>query len=125
MRIRAGTAVAAAKFVAAQPRMPFAVGAQGKPVARKMTAGEGVALIQKNVGGGGQKETVDTFKGGNAQTPVTGIAVTMMATMDVLERASAKGLNMVITHEPTFYAHLDTPEGIDARDPVGRGHGAF
>jgi len=118
MRIRAGTAVAAAIFVAAQPRMPFAVGAQGKPVARKMTAGEVVALIQKNVGVEWQKETVDTFKGGNAQTPVTGIAVTMMATMDVLERASAKGLNMVITHEPTFYAHLDTPEGIEASDPV-------
>lgn len=86
--------------------------------AGKMTAGDVVALIQKNVGVEWQKETVDTFKGGSATTPVTGIAVTMMATMDVLERASAKGLNMVITHEPTFYAHLDTPEGIAASDPV-------
>lgn len=75
-------------------------------------------MIQKNVGVEWSKETVDTFKAGTAETPVTGIAVTMMATMDVLERASAKGLNMVITHEPTFYAHLDTPEGIDASDPV-------
>ena len=64
------------------------------------------------------KETVDTFKAGNPDTPVTGIAVTMMATMDVLERASAKGLNFVITHEPTFYAHLDTPEGMPESDPV-------
>src|SRR3974390_1804975 len=125
MRIRAGTAVAAAKFVAAQPRMPFAVGAQGKPVARKMTAGEVVALIQKNVGVEWHKEAVDTFKGGNAETPVTGIAVTMMATLDVLERASAKGLNMVITHEPTFYAHLDVPEGMPENDPVWAEKRAF
>jgi len=60
----------------------------------------------------GRKETVDTFKAGNADTAVTGTAVTMMATMDVLQRASAKGLNFVITHEPTLYAHLDTSEGM-------------
>jgi putative NIF3 family GTP cyclohydrolase 1 type 2 len=88
--------------------------AQGK----KITAREVVAEIQKQVGVPWQKETVDTFKAGNPDTVVTGIAVTMMATMDVLERASAKGLNFVITHEPTFYAHLDTPEGMDASDPV-------
>jgi len=110
--IAAGTIVVAIVILAAsaQPRMAVPSG--------KVTAGEVVALIQKNVGVRWQKETVDTFKGGSAETPITGIAVTMMATMDVLERASAKGLNMVITHEPTFYAHLDTPEGIDARDPV-------
>lgn len=83
-----------------------------------LTAGEVVALIQKNVGVEWKKETVDTFKAGNPQTPVRGIAVTMMATMDVLERASQQGLNMVITHEPTFYAHSDTPSGIDESDPV-------
>ena len=64
------------------------------------------------------KETVDTFKAGNPDTPVTGIAVTMMATMDVLQRAAAKGQNFVITHEPTFYNHLDVPEGMAESDPV-------
>jgi putative NIF3 family GTP cyclohydrolase 1 type 2 len=72
-----------------------------------------------------QKETVDTFKAGNPNTAVTGIAVTMMATMDVLQRASAKGLNFVITHEPTFYAHLDTPEGMPESDPVWAEKRAF
>lgn len=83
-----------------------------------LSAGDVVALIQKNVGVAWKQETVDTFKAGSPQTPVRGIAVTMMATMDVLERASQQGLNMVITHEPTFYAHLDTPAGIDESDPV-------
>jgi putative NIF3 family GTP cyclohydrolase 1 type 2 len=71
------------------------------------------------------KGEVDTFKAGNPDTAVTGIAVTMMATMDVLQRASAKGLNFVITHEPTFYAHLDTPEGMAESDPVWAEKRAF
>jgi putative NIF3 family GTP cyclohydrolase 1 type 2 len=91
----------------------------------KITARELVAEIQKEVGVEWKKDTVDTFKAGNPDTPVTGVAVTMMATMDVLERASAKGLNFVITHEPTFYAHLDTPEGIPESDPVWTEKRAF
>lgn len=92
---------------------------------RRITAREVVAEIQKRVGVEWQKETVDTFKAGDPDTAVTGIAVTMMATMDVLQRASAKGLNFVITHEPTFYAHLDTPEGMLESDPVWAEKRAF
>jgi putative NIF3 family GTP cyclohydrolase 1 type 2 len=92
---------------------------------RRITAREVVAQIQKQVGVEWQKETVDTFKAGNPDTAVTGIAVTMMATMEVLERASAKGLNFVITHEPTFYAHLDKPEGMPESDPVWAEKRAF
>jgi len=84
----------------------------------QITARQLVAEIQKQVGVEWKTDTVDTFKAGNPDTPVTGVAVTMMATMDVLQRASAKGLNFVITHEPTFYAHLDTPEGVPQSDPV-------
>src|SRR5580704_3730099 len=72
---------------------------------KRPTAREVVAAIQEHVGVPWQKETVDTFKAGNPDTPVTGIAVTMMATMDVLQRAAANGQNLVITHEPTFYNH--------------------
>jgi putative NIF3 family GTP cyclohydrolase 1 type 2 len=92
---------------------------------RRITAREAVAEIQKQVGVEWQKDTVDTFKAGDPDTAVTGIAVTMMATMDVLQRASAKGLNFVITHEPTFYAHLDTPEGMPESDPVWAEKRAF
>jgi putative NIF3 family GTP cyclohydrolase 1 type 2 len=92
---------------------------------RRITAREVVTEIQKQVGVEWKKETVDTFKAGNPDTAVTGIAVTMMATMDVLERASEKGLNLVITHEPTFYAHLDTPEGMPESDPVWAEKRAF
>jgi putative NIF3 family GTP cyclohydrolase 1 type 2 len=92
---------------------------------QRITARQVVAEIQKHVGVEWKSETVDTFKAGNPDTAVTGIAVTMMATMDVLQRASAKGLNFVITHEPTFYAHLDTPEGLPDSDPVWAEKRAF
>ena len=91
----------------------------------KPTAREVIAAIQQHVGVPWQKETVDTFKAGDPETPVTGIAVTMMATLDVLQRASAQGLNLVITHEPTFYNHLDTPEEMAQSDPVWAEKRAF
>lgn len=98
---------------------------QAQQTAEAETARQLVAEIQQHVGVKWQKNTVDTFKAGNPDTSVTGVAVTMMATMDVLQRASAQGLNFVITHEPTFYAHLDTPEGMPENDPVWAEKRAF
>ena len=46
-----------------------------------------------------------------------GIATTVMATFDVIQRAAAAGKNLVITHEPTFYSHEDKVEDL-ANDPV-------
>jgi putative NIF3 family GTP cyclohydrolase 1 type 2 len=37
----------------------------------------------------------------------------MMATLDVIQRAAAAGKNMVITHEPTFWLHQDTVQGLE------------
>lgn len=87
---------------------------------KDITANEVIERIKKQVGLEWGADTVDTFKGGDPNTKVTGIATTMMATMDVLQRAAAKGDNLIITHEPTYYAHLDNskemPQGDD--DPV-------
>lgn len=91
----------------------------------KITARQLVSEIQKEVGVEWKTDTVDTFKAGDPDTAITGVAVTMMATMDVLQRASAQGLNFIITHEPTFYAHLDTPEGVPQDDPVWAEKRAF
>jgi putative NIF3 family GTP cyclohydrolase 1 type 2 len=66
-----------------------------------------IERIQSHVGVPWNEKTVDTFKAGDPDTPVTGIATTMMATYDVLVRAAAEHKNLVITHEPTFYSHLD------------------
>ena len=81
-----------------------------------LTARQVIGRIQKNVGVPWRSETVDTFKAGDPDTPVTGIATTMMATYDVLERAAAAHDNLIITHEPTFYGHTDE---IDALSKEG------
>jgi putative NIF3 family GTP cyclohydrolase 1 type 2 len=72
-----------------------------------LTAQDVLARIKQHIGVPWTEDTVDTFKDGDPSTPVTGIAVTMMATFDVVRRAAAQGANLVITHEPTFYDHFD------------------
>ncbi|HEY2532525.1 MAG TPA: Nif3-like dinuclear metal center hexameric protein [Xanthobacteraceae bacterium] len=93
-------------------------GEAAPPKVPKPTAREIIAAIQHEIPIAWDEPTVDTFKAGNPDTTVTGIAVTMMATMDVLQRAAARGDNLIITHEPTFFDHTDIPQGIDAGDAV-------
>ena len=61
--------------------------------------------------------TVDTIKGGNPETHVTGVVTTFMDTFEVLQKAVAAGDNLIITHEPTFYNHVDD-RTIFPDDPV-------
>lgn len=88
----------------------LAIGATASPLASPDPAPTARAVIDRikaHVGIPWTEPTVDTFKAGDPETPVTGIAVTMMATFDVLQRAAAEKRNLVITHEPTFYGHQD------------------
>ncbi len=101
--------VAGAGFAAGSLRLPQ-TGAQ-------VNAGQIIARIKARVGVPWTAETVDKIVAGSPGTPVRGIATTMMATLDVLQRAAAAGKNMVITHEPTFYSHLDETNPI-AQDPT-------
>ena len=78
-----------------------------------LTAAQVIARIQKQAGVPWRAPTVDTFKAGNPDAPVKGIAVTMMATFDVLRRAAASGATLIITHEPTFYGHQDATGGLE------------
>lgn len=80
------------------------VRAQG---AQSLTAGQVIDRIKANVGIPWRAQTVDNIIAGSADTPVKGIATTMMATLDVVRRAAAAGKNMVITHESTFFSHQD------------------
>ena len=86
------------------------------PQANPPTARQIIEQIQKNVGVPWTTPTVDTFKAGDPDTPVTGIAVTMMATFEVLEHAASQGKNLIITHEPTFYNHLDNTADLQKQN---------
>ncbi len=55
--------------------------------------------------------TVDTFKSGELGMDVRGIAVAWQSQFSTLKAAHAHGYNLFVTHEPTFYSHLDTDAG--------------
>jgi len=78
----------------------------------EVVAREVIERIKQHVGVQWREQTVDTIKAGDPETRVTGIATTMMATFDVLRRAAAAGKNLIITHEPTFYSHLDQTDTL-------------
>lgn len=82
-----------------------------------LTAQQVADRIRSKLGVDWRPQTVDGFKAGDAATPVTGIAVSVLATTDVLRGAAAAGQNLVITQEPLFYAANDDP-GNRAKDPV-------
>src|SRR5262249_46270900 len=91
----------------------------------RLTARQVIERIQSKLGGD-WSSGVDTFKDGDPDTPVAGVAVTMMATMDVLRRAADAGLNLVITHEPTFYSHQDQLAALEGEhDAVTAAKRAF
>lgn len=71
--------------------------------------------------------TVDGFLAGDPDAPVRGVATTMMATLDVLQRAAARGLDLVITHEPLYFDHHGAAdEALEAEaDPVHAAKSAF
>ncbi len=99
--------------VASHVASPFALGQRSA-----ITAGDIVDRIKKNIGVAWNAETtMDTFKAGDPSTVVTGVVVTSMATLDVLQQATKAGANFVITAAPTFYSRADT------RQPGGRGGG--
>lgn len=72
-----------------------------------MTIQQVIDRIIADIPGGVLKETVDTVKTGDPNQPVTGVVSTFMATAQVIQQAGNRGANLIITHEPTFYNHLD------------------
>lgn len=86
-------------------------------VHKSMTSTEVVELMKAHLSCKWAAKTVDTFKAGNPDQEIGGIACTFMATVDVLKRAAELDCHLVITHEPTYYNHLDKKDLLD-KDPV-------
>jgi putative NIF3 family GTP cyclohydrolase 1 type 2 len=93
---------------------------------KQPTAVQIVEMIKQNTGVPWRQPTVDVFKAGDSSAAVTGIAVTMMATLDVLQRAASKGHNLIITHETPFYSHFNPVVPMETyHDPVYEAKQAF
>ena len=92
--------------------------ADAPTASQRLTARQVVERIKENVHCEWSEKTVDTFKSGDPDTPVTGVATTFLATLDVLHQAVASGKNFVITHEPTFYNHVDDTNRFESDEVV-------
>ena len=100
------------------PQPGYSAVTQKSGAGGKITAGEVIDRIKKNIGIPWKQVTVDTIKGGGSPgIVVTGITTTFMATLDVLQRSVKAGNNFILTHEPTFWTNLDLGEGL-AGDPL-------
>ena len=108
--------------------------------AAPLTAGDLYAQIQQHVGVPWKTGMVDGFKAGEPATAVTGVVTTALATLAVLQHAVKAGANVIVTHEPAFYAGSDArvppparggfqtapPPGAESRpDPVYAAKNAF
>ena len=92
--------------------------------AASLTAGDVIERMKQHIGGPWREGGVDGYKVGTPETIVIGVATTMMATFDAFKAALARGCNMVITHEPTYWSHPDTLTYIQD-DPLYRVKRAF
>jgi len=61
--------------------------------------------------------TVDTLKSGRLDAEVRKVAVVFTATYAVIKQAAESGVDLLITHEPTYYNHMDEVEWLEG-DPV-------
>ena len=83
-----------------------------------MTAGDVVARIKAHLGVEWREATYrDTFKSGGPDIEIAGIATTCFVTLDVIRRATAKGLNLIVSHEDTFWNDRDDVAIVQA-DPL-------
>ena len=87
--------------------------------AAPLTVAQVLERMQGQIGTTWRDGGVDRIVAGDADIQVTGIATVMMATLDAFKAAAAKRLNLVITHEPTWWSHQDTVTQLQ-NDPLYR-----
>ena len=68
--------------------------------------------------------TCDTFKAGDVEREIKKVGVCMFATVEVIKQASEWGADLLITHEPVYYNHMDDVSKLQD-DPVYLGKKAI
>ena len=79
--------------------------------------------IRQNIGVPWKEPTIDGIKAGDGNASVSGVAVTAMATMDVLARAVREKTNLIVSLEPVYFSHNDGPATPNPQTAGGRGGG--
>ncbi len=99
--------LAATAGAAALPRP-----ASAQTTAAKPTVATVIETVVSGIPGAPRTDTVDVVKAGEAQQACTGVVTSFLGTLAVLRQARALGANLVISHEPVFYNHLDKTDWL-------------
>lgn len=116
--IAAGAAALTASLAAAS--------AHAQATGRTLLAGEIVDRVKSHLGIPWNAASYrDTYKIGGPDTPVKGIATSFGTNLRVMQLSNRAGLNMIVTHEPTFWSDPDTIALVqnDALYRLKRGYG--
>ena len=81
------------------------------------TAGE-LAIYLRNLCGGyvEEKDTVDKVIIGDPDTEIKKVGTCWMPYFETIKAAYESGVNVLVCHEPTFYAHHDLEEEVTQRE---------
>lgn len=77
------------------------------------TIQDAINLIMSEIPGAPWDSTVDTIKSGDPSQPLRGVITTFLATHRTIDYAAQHGVNLIITHEPTYYNHLDETDWLE------------
>ncbi len=105
---------AGAVLIAARPSP-----AQNTPLTVTLT----MDRIRQNIGVTWKDSTIDGVKAGDENASVRGVAVTAMATMDILAQAVREKTNLIVSLEPVYFSHNDGPATPNPQTAGGRGGG--
>jgi putative NIF3 family GTP cyclohydrolase 1 type 2 len=81
--------------------------------------------IRQNIGVTWKESTIDGVKAGDGNASVSGVAVTAMATMDVLARAVREKASLIVSLEPVYFSHNDGAAAPNPQTAGGRGGGGI
>lgn len=74
-------------------------------------------ILEDSCGEKRVENTCDRLVAGAPEQEVRGIVTSFMATVDVIKETIARGANLIVTHEPTFFTGNDDLEWL-MQDPV-------
>ncbi len=89
-----------------------------------MTIQEFISWLKTSMGFEWKETDIDIFLFGDPDLILKNVAVTMMATQEVLEKAVQQGCNLIISHEPLFYNHRHNIQNL-SNDPVVQAKEAY
>ncbi len=108
-----GESILATSLTGAMLSMPLSQVQCHAAANESLTIQQVIDHLIAQIPGDTDKDTVDTIKIGDATQDVTGVVTTFMATLEVIHKTVKLGANLIITHEPTFYNHLDETDWLE------------